>query len=153
MTKPTIGNMTYRYYIESDLESIAKLEEMCINPPWSLNALCEFTTYDTSRILVASYNYEVYGYITYSIVLDEVQIANVAVHPDQRRRGIAENLLKSLYASSKASGMSVITLEVRESNKPAICLYKKRGYQEVGRRKNYYKSPAEDAILMNLKLF
>ena len=98
-------------------------------------------------------NYEVYGYITYSVVLDEVQIANVAVHPDQRRRGIAENLLKSLYASSKASGMSVITLEVRESNKPAICLYKKCGYKEVGRRKKYYKSPDEDAILMNLKLF
>ena len=138
MTKLTIGNTSYRYYVESDLEGIAKLEEMCINPPWSYNALCEFTKYDTSRILVASYNYEVYGYITYSVVLDEVQIANVAVHPDQRRRGIAENLLKSLYASSKASGMSVITLEVRESNKPAICLYKKCGYKEVGRRKKYF---------------
>lgn len=152
MAKLTITNTSYRFYIKDDLDDIAKLELMCINPPWSYKALCEFAATDTSRILVASYNYEVYGYITYSEVLDEVQIANIAVHPEQRRRGIAENLLKVLYANSVKNAMSVITLEVRESNMPAIALYQKCGYKEVGRRKNYYKSPNEDAILMNLNL-
>lgn len=152
MTKLTISNTNYRFYNKDDLESIAKLEEKCITPPWSYNALCEFSSYDTSRILVASYNNEVYGYITYSVVLDEVQIANIAVHPEQRRRGIAENLLKTLFATSLKNGMSLITLEVRESNLPAIKLYKKCNYKEVGRRKKYYTNPTEDAILMNLTL-
>lgn len=152
MADLNIRNTTYRHFVKDDLEGIAKLEKMCINPPWSYNALCEFSEQDTSRILVATYNHEVYGYITYSVILDEVQIANIAVHPEQRRRGIAENLLKSLYANSAINGSRVIMLEVRESNKPAISLYQKCGYREVGRRKNYYKSPTEDAILMNLNL-
>ena len=152
MPKLTIGNTNYRFYTKDDLKSISKLEEMCINPPWSYKSLCDFADCPTSRILVASYNNEVYGYITYSQVLDEVQIANIAVHPEQRRLGIAENLLKSLYANSTKNGISLITLEVRESNEPAIQLYNKCGYKEVGRRKKYYSSPSEDAILMNLTL-
>ncbi len=152
MPELTIRNTSYRFYTEEDLKDIAELEKMCINPPWSYKALCDFASCPTSRILVASYNYEVYGYITYSEVVDEVQIANVAVHPEQRRRGIGENLLRTLYANSKQNGISIITLEVRESNEPAIRLYRKCGYKEVGRRKKYYTSPSEDALLMNLNL-
>ena len=152
MPKFDIRNTTYRYYKKEDLEDISKIEQLSINPPWSFKALCEFSECSTSKILVASYDKCVFGYITYSVVLDEIQIANVAVHPDNRRCGIAKNLLKSLYANSKTNGISVITLEVRESNLPAINLYTQLGYREVGRCKNYYKSPTEDAILMNLYL-
>ena len=152
MPKLNVQNTTYRFFIKEDLEEISNIENVCINPPWSYKALCDFAESDTSRILVASYGGKVYGYITYSVVLDEVQIANVAVHPEQRRLGIAENLLKTLYANSIINGMKVIMLEVRESNVPAINLYRKCGYKEVGRRKGYYTDPKEDALLMNLNL-
>ncbi len=152
MPKLNVQNTTYRYFVKEDLKEISKIEEVCINPPWSYKALCDFSECPTSRILVASFDNTVYGYITYSEVLDEVQIANVSVHPEQRRRGIGENLLKTLYANSKQNGISLITLEVRESNEAAIALYKKCGYREVGRRKKYYTSPIEDALLMNLNL-
>ena len=147
-----INRTIYRYFVKDDLKQIAEIEKTSINPPWSYNAICEFSECETSRILVA-YNSEVIlGYITYSVVLDEVQIANVAVHSSFRRLGIAKNLLKTLYANSKANGMGIITLEVRESNEAAKRLYSRCGYIEAGRRKNYYKSPNEDAILMNLNL-
>ena len=139
-------------HIVDDLEAIAEIEALSINPPWSYKALCNFTRYDTNKILVAKKDNRVVGYITYSIVLDEVQIANVATHPDFRRMGIAQKLLTYLYEEAKAGGMSLITLEVRHSNEPAIKLYQKCGFAVVGRRKNYYKNPTEDAILMNLTL-
>ncbi len=147
-----MADIIISHHTKENLEAIAEIESVSINPPWSYKAICDFADCDTSRILVAFESAEVVGYITYSVVLDEVQIANVAVHPDRRRLGIAEKLLSTLYSESKENKMFIITLEVRESNIPAIKLYEKCGYVEVGRRKNYYKFPTEDAILMNLTL-
>ena len=140
------------HHTKSDLEAVSEIEKVSINPPWSYKAICDFAECDTSRILVAKIDETVVGYITYSVVLDEVQIANVATHPDYRRMSIGQKLLSHLFSESKAENMYVITLEVRESNEPAAKLYRKCGYVEVGRRKNYYKNPTEDAILMNLPL-
>ena len=140
------------HHAQGDLKAVAEIESVSINPPWSYKAISDFAEYETNRILVAKISDIVVGYITYSVVLDEVQIANVAVHPDFRRQGIAEELLSHLDSLSKSSDMCIITLEVRQSNLPAIKLYEKCGYAEVGRRKNYYKNPTEDAILMNLTL-
>ncbi|MBE6681496.1 MAG: ribosomal-protein-alanine N-acetyltransferase [Ruminococcaceae bacterium] len=144
--------MEIRQHKKEDLGAIAEIEKLSINPPWSYSAVCSFSECETSRILVAECDGIVAGYITYSVVLDEVQIANVAVHPEYRRKGIAEKLLTTLSESAKLDNMFIITLEVRQSNEPAINLYTKCGYTEVGKRKNYYKNPAEDAILMNLTL-
>ena len=145
-------SITLRGFLKEDLIKISEIESLSINPPWSYRAICDFSECNTSRILVADYGGIVVGYITYSVVLGEVQIANVAVHPDFRRCGIAERLLKKLYDDSVSDKMSIITLEVRESNLPAINLYKKCSFIECGKRKNYYKNPSEDAILMNLTL-
>ena len=139
-------------FSDSDLKAIAEIEQISINPPWSYKAICDFARQDTSRILVAKIGTTVAGYITYSVVLDEVQIANVAVHPDFRRMGVGENLLTTLSENEKKNNMSFITLEVRQSNTPAIRLYEKCGYIVIGRRKNYYKNPTEDALLYNLTL-
>lgn len=147
-----MADIIISHHTKDDLEEIAEIERVSINPPWSFKAICDFAECNTSRILVAKIDNIVVGYITYSVVLDEVQIANIATHPDYRRRGIGEKLLVHLYDESMAENMFVITLEVRNSNAPAICLYEKCGYSEVGRRKNYYKNPTEDAILMNLSL-
>ena len=73
---------------------------------------------------------------------------NVAVHPDFRRRGVAEALVNALVAELKAIGSHCLTLEVRASNVPAVSLYEKLGFTEIGRRKNYYRNPKEDALIM-----
>lgn len=147
-----MADIIISHHTKDDLNAIAEIERVSINPPWSYKAICDFAEYETSRILVAKNSDEVVGYITYSVVLDEVQIANVATHPEHRRKGIGEKLLTFLYDEAKAENMFVITLEVRASNEPAVKLYSKCGYTKVGRRKNYYKNPTEDAILMNLSL-
>ena len=140
------------HFEKNELSAIAEIENLSINPPWSYKAICDFSEYDTNRIITAKVDGVVAGYITYSVIIDEVQIANVAVHPDFRRKGIAEKLLRFLIDEAKESNMFVITLEVRDSNIPAIKLYEKCDFSNVGVRKNYYKNPVEDAILMNLTL-
>ena len=82
-------------------------------------------------------------------MLDEGDIGNVAVAPDSRRRGSGAALLKALFAESERRGAAVLQLEVRESNFAARRLYEKNGFEIVGKRKNYYEKPAEDAILMS----
>ena len=82
------------------------------------------------------------------ILLDEGYITNVAVFPEQRRRGIAGQLLQVFLNFAEANRLAFLTLEVRASNAPAIALYRKHGFQTVGQRRNYYQKPDEDALLM-----
>jgi len=81
-------------------------------------------------------------------VLDEGYIANIAVFPEHRRKGVAGQLLQVFMNFAEANRLAFLTLEVRASNQAAIALYANRGFEEVGRRKNYYEHPREDAIIM-----
>ena len=98
--------------------------------------------------LVAVEDGRVAGYIGSQTVMDETDMMNVAVHPDFRRKGIAETLVNTLVAQLKTKGSRCLTLEVRASNTPAITLYEKLGFSEIGRRKNYYRNPREDALIL-----
>ena len=82
------------------------------------------------------------------ILLDEGYITNVAVRPDCRKQGVAGKLLQVFLDFAQANHLAFLTLEVRASNYPAIALYGSRGFRGVGRRKNYYEHPREDAIIM-----
>ena len=82
------------------------------------------------------------------VVLDEGYITNVAVRPECRRNGIAQKLLQVFLDFAQAHKLAFLTLEVRASNYGAIALYGSRGFRSVGRRKNYYEHPKEDAIIM-----
>lgn len=104
---------------------------------------------DGGVILAAEEGNDLLGYVWARFVLDEGDIGNVAVAPDSRRRGIGAALLKALFAESERRGAAVLQLEVRESNLAARRLYEKNGFEIVGKRKNYYEKPAEDAILMS----
>ena len=147
-----MADINITHHASDDLTAIAEIESVSINPPWSYKAICDFAEYDTNKILVAKIEDTVVGYITYSIIIDEIQIANVATHPDFRKQGIGSKMLSALYDIAVQNKMYVITLEVRQSNTPAIMLYEKSGYEQVGKRKNYYKNPTEDALLYNLSL-
>ena len=134
------------------LDELVELERICFSTPWSRNMLAEELDNACSAFLVAvDANDKVVGYAGLQVVLDEGYIANVAVFPEYRRQGIAGQLLQVFMNFAEANRLAFLTLEVRASNQAAIALYANRGFEEVGRRKNYYEHPREDAIIMTLE--
>jgi len=134
------------------LDEVAELERICFSVPWSRNMLAEELDNLLSAFLVALDDSDrVVGYAGLQVVLDEGYITNVAVRPECRRQGIAAKLLQVFLDFAKANRLAFLTLEVRASNYDAIALYGSRGFRSVGRRKNYYEHPREDAIIMTLE--
>ena len=130
------------------MSAVAALETICFSDPWSENSVSSELKNKLSLWLVAEENGTVAGYIGSQTCGEESDVMNVAVHPDFRRRGIAEALVNALVEELKAIGSHCLTLEVRASNAPAIALYEKMGFSEIGRRKNYYRNPKEDALIL-----
>ncbi len=133
---------------ETHVAAIAQIEKLCFSDPWSEKSIATELTSRLSYWLVAEENGEVVGYIGSQSVLGESDMMNVAVHPDHRRKGIAERLILALMQGLKARDNLCLTLEVRASNDPAIALYDKLGFSQVGRRPNYYRNPKEDALIL-----
>ena len=135
------------------LDEVAELERVCFPDPWSRNMLKEELENDLAAFLVALDGQgAVTGYAGLQVALDEGYILNVAVRPDCRRQGVAGRLLQVFLDFAKGNQLAFLTLEVRASNYPAIALYGSRGFRGVGRRKNYYEHPKEDAVIMTLDL-
>ncbi len=143
----TIVNMTADY-----VEQIAVLEKLCFSDPWSVNSIAHELTNPLSLWLVALVDNQVAGYIGSQSVMGESDMMNVAVHPDFRRQGIAEALVQGLMVALKEKGNDSLALEVRASNEPAKRLYEKLGFQQVGCRKNYYRNPREDGLILKIAL-
>jgi len=134
------------------LDEVAELERICFSVPWSRKMLAEELDNLLSAFLVAlDDSGKVVGYAGLQVVLDEGYITNVAVRPECRRQGIAGKLLQVFLDFAKGNQLAFLTLEVRASNYDAIALYGSRGFRSVGRRKNYYEHPREDAIIMTLE--
>ena len=128
---------------------VADLEKICFGTEaWSLNSVTSELNNPLSLWLVAVEEDRVAGYVGSQSVCGESDMMNIAVHPDFRRQGLAEQLVDHLVAALKEKGNACLTLEVRASNAPAIALYEKTGFSEVGRRKNYYRNPKEDALIL-----
>lgn len=134
------------------VSAVAQLEALCFRDPWSERSIASELTNKLSYWLVAVENGVVAGYIGSQTVLDESDMMNVAVHPDFRRRGIAEALVTALCDALKEKGSVSLTLEVRASNDPAQALYEKLDFEQVGRRPNYYRNPKEDALILRKML-
>lgn len=135
----------------AQLPAVAALEKVCFPAdPWS-EALFQAALDNPSVavLLALGEGGGLLGYAVLSAVLDEGNLDNIAVAPDYRRQGVADALLSALIGFGREH-LSVLMLEVRASNAPAIALYEKHGFTPVGRRKNYYGAPKEDAILMTL---
>ena len=131
------------------LDEVAELERICFTTPWSRNMLVEELQNDCAAFLVALDDEDhVAGYAGLLVVLDEGYITNIAVAESCRRKGLGRAMLSALINHCRESGASFLTLEVRQSNAPAIALYESMGFLPEGRRKNFYRQPTEDAILM-----
>ena len=133
---------------EKHIEQLENLEKLCFSMPWTKDFLISQLPDDRHIFIVAADGDTVLGYVGMMYVLDEGYISNVAIAPEQRRQGIADALINELLARCQALELSFATLEVRAGNAPAISLYEKHGFSPVGKRKNYYDFPKEDAILM-----
>ena len=125
-----------------------ELERLCFSLPWTREQLMGQLPDADHEFLLAEYDGAVTGYIGMMCVLDEGYISNVAVSPDYRRRGIGRLLVSEMLSRAEKKKLSFATLEVREHNESAIALYASAGFCPVGRRKNYYERPREDALLM-----
>ena len=134
---------------EEQLEQIEEIENACFSLPWTRDQL-KSQMKDPQHEFIAALeeNGRVLGYVGMMHVLDEGYISNVAVAPEVRRQGIGQALIEELMARAEALDLAFVTLEVRCGNAAAIALYEKQGFVPVGRRKNYYDFPREDAILM-----
>ena len=142
-----IGNADKRH-----LDALVELERQCFSVPWTRAQIAAELPDGHHEFLAAEADGKLLGYVGMMYVLDEGYISNVAVAPDCRRQGIASALIAALLRRAKELQLSFVTLEVRESNAPAIALYERFGFAPVGRRKGYYDAPNEDAILMTTYL-
>ena len=130
------------------VSQVAALEAICFHDPWSEKSVASELNNPLSLWLVALDGDRLAGYVGSQSVLGESDMMNVAVHPDYRRQGIAEQLCLALVEALKEKGNHCLTLEVRSSNEPAKALYEKLGFGQIGLRKNYYRNPREDALIL-----
>ena len=127
---------------------MVRLEEMCFSIPWSNTAIEEAFANELYRFVAVEEKGVIVGYANFRIVADEGEIERVAVHPDSRRRGYGRKLMEAMVEYSRKKGVRDMTLDVRVNNEKAINLYESCGFVEEGRRKDYYREPTEDAIIM-----
>jgi [ribosomal protein S18]-alanine N-acetyltransferase len=135
----------------TDVRSLWEIEKVSFPSPWSLWCFLAEYANSKSTILVAGplppEPWETWGYIIYWILADEMHLLNLAVHPAQRRRGIARFLLTAALDKARAQGAAVVWLEVRPSNAAALSLYHSFGFKEIGIRPGYYTDNGEDALI------
>jgi ribosomal-protein-alanine N-acetyltransferase len=135
-----------------DLDQITEIEKICFSLPWSKASFEKELQNELAYYQCAEENGKIMGYMGMWRILDECHITNVAVLPEYRKMGIASSLINKMVEICKCSEIQTMTLEVRESNLPAINLYRKFGFISAGKRPKYYLKPLEDAIIMWKKI-
>jgi ribosomal-protein-alanine N-acetyltransferase len=141
-----------------DVEAIAAIEQVAFSDPWSRDSFATLARNADVYFVVADSAAHrgppaaPLGYVVAWFVLDEGEIANIAVAPSARGTGVGARLLDAALAEARRRGVGHVFLEVRESNVVARRLYASRGFIELGRRKRYYRAPVEDALVMRCEL-
>ena len=137
---------------ENDIAAVAALEKEIFSDAWSEKSVRE--TYEQNHaLIIGAWEEETFaGYVIFYYVLDEGEIARIAVSPECRRKGVAGRLFTGILKECEKKEITRILLDVRVSNEPAIAFYKKCGFTEDGIRKGFYEQPKEDAVLMSREI-
>jgi len=149
-----------------DLDEVIAIEQIAFSEPWT-KAMFYSEFFDNTlsfsfvakegeqgqRALRGQRPLRVLGYLFAWEVSGEFHLMNIAVDPTWQRKGVGEALMKKMFDISKERSISEILLEVRAGNVSAISLYEKLKFYKVGRRKNYYHAPTEDALILRYDLF
>ena len=137
---------------EHDIAQIEQIERESFSDPWSRQALAAELENPLAVYFVCRQGESVLGYVGMHSILGEGYITNIAVQKQQRRKKVGTALMRAMLAWAKETDHSFVTLEVRTSNLAAQSLYSNFGFQRVGKRKNYYQHPQEDALIMTLEM-
>jgi ribosomal-protein-alanine N-acetyltransferase len=144
--------MEIRQVTHRELPRIAAIERELFSEPWSLQDFQEALENPCTIFLAAMEGDAVTAYGLLYCAADEGEIPTIATHPDYVRQGRGEAVLQAMIARGMQQGVEQIFLEVRQSNLPARHLYEKCGFQSVGVRKNFYRFPQEDALVLRLSI-
>lgn len=144
----SLASLVLRPARGDDLPAVVAIERASFSDPWPGQAFADSLTDPVRLFLVAVEGMTVVGYVIAWFVADQGEIANIAVAPAARGRGLGAALLDAALAAGTSRGAAAIYLEVRESNGAARALYASRAFLEVGRRRGYYRRPLEDAIVL-----
>lgn len=144
--------MVIRKMTLQDAPAVAQLEIACFSDPWSEKSIASEVDNPLSYWLVADDNGTIAGYVGSQSVLDAADMMNLAVAPAYRRKGVGQNLVNALVEHLQDKQVIALLLEVRVSNEPAIALYEKMGFKQVGRRPKYYHNPRENALILRKEL-
>lgn len=141
--------MEIRYYelTYDDIAYVSEMERKFFSTPWSEASIAHYMEAGNMVFIVARSGDVPVGYAAVQCILDEGNLVSIGVDDAYRNMGIASELLDIVYEQAYAGGVRTIHLEVRPSNEAAIALYEKEGFVEIGRRKNFYREPEEDALL------
>ncbi len=153
---PGIVDMKNRYIIrnmeERDIPQAAALDKLIFSEPWTERGFADALRQEKNIFLAAEADGSIIGYCGLYVFADEADIANIAVAAECRRQGIANKLIEHIKELAAEQGVSRIFLEVRATNTPARALYAKHAFEPCGIRRDYYRMPTEDAVLMLCKL-
>lgn len=143
--------MEIRRSLPKDAPEIARAESMIFTDPWSERDITALISTEGSMCYTALSGDEVIAYLIGRQISPEGEIYRIATLPSHRRRGIAYRLLDYAVKCERGNGLESLFLEVREQNSAARALYSAYGFKQIGKRKNYYKNPPDDAIIMLLQ--
>jgi ribosomal-protein-alanine N-acetyltransferase len=146
------GQLVIRTMRISDLPRVLEIEHVSYTMPWTEATFAGLLRRADADMFVALVDNEIAGYAAFWAVVDQGELGNLAVAPPWRHRRIASRLLSRVIERAGERGVRELFLEVRISNSVARQLYTKYGFREVGRRKNYYLEPLEDALVMQREL-
>jgi [ribosomal protein S18]-alanine N-acetyltransferase len=160
MTAVATKPLQIRRAVRNDVAEILRIERASFSDPWTEESFTTALGLDRMQVLVAETPASVggdgasglAGYVVALVIGPEAEIADLAVAPDWRRRGIGQALLTRSTAELVGAGVRTLYLEVRESNAAARTLYETNGFRSVGRRRGYYRQPVEDALLLRREI-
>ena len=148
-----VAQAQVRPMTSADVPSVADIEHEAFTTPWKAETFEGLIDRDGMELLVMEGpDGSVVGYAVLWCILDQGELANIAVRPEDRGRGLGAQLLREVLSVCRERGVASLYLEVRASNEPAIKLYEQFGFQDVGRRRDYYRIPTEDARIMEVVL-
>lgn len=145
---PEVERFIIQRMSHQDLDEVARLEKLSFSDPWSKRSFEDELTNRFSIPLVVKSGTRIVGYACLWHIYEQMEIANIAVSPEFRGKGVGSTMMKRVLEVAKEKGCRSIILSVRKSNSAAISLYRRFGFVELERKKRYYRLPSEDGIIM-----
>jgi [ribosomal protein S18]-alanine N-acetyltransferase len=147
------GDVRIREMVAADLDTVLAIERTSFTMPWTMDTFRGLLRRSDADLFVAErVGGPVVAYAVVWMVMDQAELGDIAVAPDWRRRGLARRLMDTVLDHARRRGVREIFLEVRPSNHEARRLYERYGFVEVGRRRNYYSQPREDALVLRRRV-